>query len=66
MANAYKCDRCGAFYEGSTSRRKWNIAKDNHPYGLLHLDICDDCYSEFVKFMNDGKKDDELDKQTND
>ena len=65
MANAYKCDRCGALYESSTSRKKWNIAKDCHPYGLLHLDICDDCYSEFVKFMDDGKKD-ELDKQTND
>ncbi len=66
MAEAYKCDRCGKLYEskGETSKRGLGVTK-NICYGHLPLDICDDCYNEFIKFMNDGKKD-ELDKQTND
>lgn len=66
MAEAYKCDRCGKLYESEVekSARKFSIMK-NIRYGYTSLDICDDCYKEFVKFMDDGKKD-ELDKQTND
>lgn len=66
MADAYKCDRCGKLYETKVEKttRELGIAKRGR-YGLCPLDICDECYSEFVKFMNDGKKN-ELDKQTND
>jgi len=66
MANAYKCDRCGKLYENEDEISKRNLViTKNIRYARLPLDICNDCYAEFLNFMDDGKKD-ELDKQTDD
>lgn len=62
MANAYKCDRCGALYEKyMTPRREYNVVKDNHPYGDTYLDFCDECYARLMKFLG---KENELDKSS--
>ena len=64
MANAFKCDRCGAFYE--KNNRKWNIkiggkssyivsgVRIFYEYGnnLTIYDLCDDCIARLERFLN--------------
>lgn len=48
MAQAYKCDLCGKFYEGHRTRRI-TLGMDN-PYvneKTLRYDICPDCEQSF-------------------
>ena len=48
MADAYKCDLCGTFYEGS---RTVQIVIGLSPTGFndktLRYDICSDCHQSF-------------------
>lgn len=58
MANARKCDRCGAFY--TDNKVKSIDGKYITRIGLLNdaiivkrFDFCDECLNEFDKFMNE-------------
>lgn len=57
MANAYKCDKCGNFYEKQISRRKIDILV-RHPYGCQYIDLCPACYENLVKWLNLDKDED--------
>lgn len=45
MSTFYKCDRCLKPTEHSTFLRLDLIQK--------HIDLCDECYTEFREFMNE-------------
>lgn len=61
MAMAYKCDRCGVFYEKKPENKTNLIIYKN----LTAKDICQGCLDEFVRFWFEPanakkeKKDDE-------
>ena len=74
MAMAKKCDRCGKLYEHypksnksqsnaiSVTLRK--IQRDDlggtmNAYNEWMMDLCQECMSEFDKFMTKGKSSDE-------
>lgn len=60
MANAKKCDRCGAFYVAAKIDRRIaiDVLKDHTWY---IIDICDNCYKELQKFIGFDKADEEVD-----
>ena len=56
MSMAKKCDRCGKLYEpkqelSDKELRKgawrFNIIRDDHPYGETRIDLCDSCRDLF-------------------
>ena len=52
MANALKCDRCGAFFDYIKWLRKYQI----HDMGEKNfnnktIDLCPDCYAELLLFL---------------
>lgn len=68
MSSAKKCDRCGNFYsENETRPRKWCgkvvpngvnmsiiVAKTNRNETDECFDLCDSCWDDFYKFMEDN------------
>jgi hypothetical protein len=53
MGRAYKCDRCGKFYDFTKCNDRVGIFIDYGPYGGdRKIDLCDDCYSELIKWLN--------------
>ena len=44
------CDRCGVECNGNTVQR-FTIFDVNHA-----IDVCEDCYQEFFRWLNSGKK----------
>lgn len=56
MARAYKCDRCGAYYDCSvtgeitTRRYDWGNAQREHD------DLCEDCTRQLKEWFDAGKK----------
>lgn len=67
MANAKKCDRCGAFYTNCkpimihlvTDPRYDNGKKQlalflQRSYGDTQLDLCPECVDKLVQYFNDG------------
>lgn len=67
MANAKKCDRCGAYYMGNffplkdefdneCNAAKIKLIGDNR--GVIEeYDLCNHCVAEFIHFMNPKKED---------
>ena len=51
MADAKKCDRCGAFYVMYVNPIL-QITKDNHPYSPTHIDLCPQCVEELKQWLN--------------
>jgi rRNA maturation protein Nop10 len=61
MADAKKCDRCGAFYMENKVERFDEFNNKCHPAqikvigdngGVISIkDLCDDCGNDFVRFM---------------
>ena len=66
MANAKKCDRCGNFYTSSTMHKTTvNTGKTvligmcfvtGNGHYIKYADLCDDCISDLMVFLEDGKK----------
>ena len=54
MAEAKKCDVCGALYERPLCNREVEVVKDCHYYGSVKYDLCDDCYEELLNWL--GKR----------
>lgn len=55
MANAKKCDRCGALYDHAEAWR-YSVVKDCHPYPEHKLDLCHNCMYELEKWIEGDKK----------
>lgn len=67
MANAKKCDRCGAFY---TTRKDIKVHFVTDPYDKVNylqleyiyklertrIDLCPECVDELVRYFNDGRE----------
>lgn len=53
MADAKKCDRCGALYEKPVCNPILQITQDNHPYSPIHIDLCPQCYEELKQWLQD-------------
>ena len=61
MASAYRCDRCGRFYE-TNDKYSLNDYKNNetmigikfvsHRWSDNRIDLCDDCIGKMRKFLN--------------
>ena len=58
MGDAKICDRCGRFYSielfSINYEEKWwryEITKDNHPYGAEKVDLCIDCRKKLYKWL---------------
>lgn len=61
---AYKCDRCGGFYEERPVEVLSEISRifDRHVYGIAFectsrtysLDLCSDCLAEFKAWYESG------------
>ena len=58
MASALKCDRCGKLYEEYAGQK---VVEGGFSYNGLslenrimsrHYDLCPDCMSDFIKFIN--------------
>lgn len=59
MANAKKCDRCGAFYVPVANRQKIAVSVLDEARSWERLDLCDNCYEglkEFLVFNNADKE----------
>lgn len=65
MSTAYKCDRCGAFYDNHVLRFHFD---DDTYFGLLlsegcsvskPVDLCPDCLKAFDDFINNRTSDPE-------
>lgn len=60
MADAKICDRCESLITYNNERTHMTLMRDRKPYIFRpvfeELDLCDDCYVEFRKFLADGKK----------
>lgn len=60
MANAYKCDRCGRYYEGRSSIKNYVIQDFRNRDGdMCHaVDLCPECrdrMNEIIdKFLDQG------------
>ena len=62
MANAKKCDRCGAYYDSNCMHQRYNSAQAQYYSGMCmlttlgnHLDIrdlCDECITDLKIFLN--------------
>lgn len=55
MANALKCDRCGAFYVPPAYRRKIEVTVVKN-FRLYTLDLCDKCTEELREFIYRDKE----------
>lgn len=67
MADAKKCDRCGAFY---TTQKDIKVHFVTDPYEKVNylrleyiyklerkrIDLCPECVDELVQFFNDGRE----------
>ena len=53
MADAKKCDRCGAYYE---FKNDFIRICDEKGYSMGSYDLCPSCMNELKKFLR-GKKD---------
>lgn len=61
MATAMKCDRCGTYFDVKSDIKqfektypeawRFSIYKDCHPYGVVELDLCNDCKIRLYKWM---------------
>lgn len=62
MANAKKCDRCGAYYDTNTEHKiKMSLGVSVHVTGMSlripnndafdKYDLCDSCIADLKKFM---------------
>lgn len=66
MATAYKCDRCGALYEGYVERSgdevrmiKRITSNDPHIDGMTKpVDLCENCWKKFDAWFNKENKED--------
>jgi len=53
MARALKCDRCGNFYEATACNDRIGMFIDyGHQGGDRRVDLCDNCYSTLIKWLN--------------
>lgn len=55
MSNAFKCDRCGKYFDGNTIPLKRYIVIGNRlqpAYG--EKDLCKDCYKSLMEFLKSG------------
>lgn len=62
MANAKKCDRCGAYYDNNTEHTRTVANEKRHYSGMCMLtdaghrldsrDLCDTCITELKLFIN--------------
>ncbi len=70
MASAYKCDRCGTFYDSSdifkydgtedSEAWRYTLVKDCHPYPDHNIDLCPACkvmlYEWIIEYDELNKK----------
>ena len=60
MADAKICDRCEKVIKRNNERWHMEISRDRNPYIFKPyceaLDLCEECHTEFKKFLVDGKK----------
>lgn len=50
MANAKKCDRCGAFYD-EIINPNLRIEEHNYPF-VNYIDLCPQCVEELKQWLN--------------
>lgn len=64
MAMAYKCDRCGAFYESNTKTGKITTRRYDNAHAMREYDdLCEKCTWQLQRWFDMGKRgvnDDEL------
>lgn len=51
MAKAYKCDRCGAYYDKSAKSIRY--AKSNYAFTIGEYDLCEKCAEEFETWLKE-------------
>ena len=52
MANAFKCDRCGRYYDNSTNYYKYNLSKYSETGKYLSFDLCNSCKDSLEEWMD--------------
>lgn len=57
MSNAYKCDRCGAYYDEETTG-EYNIT-ETKMIGAREQDLCDECQDDLDEFMDGAEVSDD-------
>lgn len=65
MAEAYKCDRCGEFYDKNKKVKSKGRVPGENVTGIVttrgvknkRFDLCDDCITAFKDFMKGRKVD---------
>lgn len=57
MAKAYKCDRCGNYFEKRKLFRngEYFVRKAGGTEGIIDIDLCESCNSKFQIWMNKFK-----------
>lgn len=52
MASAFQCDRCGGYYDRSTSYYKYNLSKYSETGKYHSFDLCNSCKDSLEEWMN--------------
>lgn len=52
MANAKKCDRCGAYYTPSPEIPDMRVAYHDNDFATKYYDLCEECMHDLQSFMN--------------
>lgn len=60
MAKAYKCDRCGNYYDGnkmhsSAGGRLCSVSINTQIQHAMNYDLCDRCIGEFFEFIKNER-----------
>lgn len=63
MSTAYKCDRCGKYYDVDGLVRT-GISVVYGPLVSSEYDLCKECMAELVKWLNERKEQNDGQKET--
>lgn len=53
MASAFRCDRCGGYYDKSTKYYKYNLSKYSETGKYHSFDLCNSCKDSLEEWLND-------------
>lgn len=59
MAKAFKCDRCGQFYNFLSKPERRYFIEDGESYRNF-VDLCPDCYEYFVNWLQNEEEMEQL------
>lgn len=62
MSYAFRCDRCGVFFNELKREptEEWlGIHKAHDMFGKINLDLCVDCEKSLIKWMEEGAEQDD-------